>query len=151
MKVIFLDFNGIVDTYEDLDVVNMDNLNRLKKLCEITGSRIVYTSSNRFSKFGRELLSEMISKGLDIIDVTPKIENKREEEIKMYLSCNAEIDNYCILDDDFDMPSMKDHLVKLPVQAPGSLGFTEEYYEKALKILGIKKELDNGGLGYGRK
>ena len=50
MKVIFLDFNGIVDTYEDLDVINMDNLNRLKKLCNETGSSIVYTSSNRFSK-----------------------------------------------------------------------------------------------------
>lgn len=150
MKVIFLDFNGIVDTYEDLDVVNMDNLNRLKKLCEVTGARIVYTSSGRFSQFGRELMGDMISNGLDIIDVTPKIDNKREEEIKMYLSCNPEIENYCILDDDFDMPSMKEHLVKLPVQAPGSLGFTEEYYEKALKILGIKKEFSNGGDSYGR-
>lgn len=151
MKVIFLDFNGIVDTYEDLDVVNMDNLNRLKKLCEETGSSIVYTSSGRFSRFGRELISEMVSNGLDIVDITPKMDNKREEEIRMYLSCNPQIENYCILDDDFDMPSMKEHLVKLPVQAPGSLGFTEEYYQQALKILGKKKELDNGGLGYGRK
>jgi hypothetical protein len=92
----------------------------------------------------------MISRGLDIIDVTPKIDNKREEEIKMYLSCNTEIDNYCILDDDFDMPSMEGHLVKLPVQAPGSLGFTEEYYEQALGILGINKEFANGGDSYGR-
>lgn len=151
MKVIFLDFNGIVDTYEDLDVINMGNLNRLKKLCEETGSRIVYTSSGRFSRFGRELINEMLTNGLDIIDITPKIDNKREEEIKMYLNCNPQIENYCILDDDFDMPSMKEHLVKLPVQSPGSLGFTEEYYEQALKILSKKKELDNGGLGYGRK
>ena len=151
MKVIFLDFNGIVDTYEDLDVINIDNLNRLKKLCNETGSSIVYTSSNRFSKFGRGLMGDMISNGLDIIDITPKMENIREEEIKMYLSCNPEIENYCILDDDFDMPSMKEHLVKLPVQGPGSLGFTEEYYEQALRILGKKKELGTGGEGYGRK
>ena len=147
MKVIFLDFNGIVDTYEDLDVINMDNLNRLKKLCDETGSSIVYTSSGRFSLFGRE----MISNGLDIVDITPKMDNKREEEIKMYLSCNPQIENYCILDDDFDMPSMKEHLIKLPVQAPGSLGFTEEYYQQALKILGKKKELSIGGESYGRK
>ena len=31
MKVVFLDFNGILDTYENMDVVDPDNLMRLKR------------------------------------------------------------------------------------------------------------------------
>lgn len=30
MKVIFLDFNGVLDTYERMDEINFDNLERLK-------------------------------------------------------------------------------------------------------------------------
>ena len=35
MKVVFLDFNGILDTYENFDVIDPDNLNRLKRKLDI--------------------------------------------------------------------------------------------------------------------
>ena len=148
MKVVFLDFNGIVDTYEDLDEINVDNLNRLIELCDLTGSRVVYSSSNRNSKFGRELVLKMMEMGLDIIGFTPKLEGKsnRELEIQTYLEEHPEIENYCILDDDYEMPSMEDRLVKLPVQSPGSMGFTEEYFNKAIKVLGIREDKKMGGM-----
>jgi hypothetical protein len=34
------------------------------------------------------------------------------------------------------------------MQGPGSLGFTEEYYDKAIKVLGIVKDKESI---YGRK
>lgn len=138
MKVIFLDFNGILDTWENMDEINEDNLNRLKRLVNETGANVVYSSSNRYSRFGKEIMLNLISNGINIIGVTPKL-GERELEIKSYLETHEEIDNYCILDDDYDMNSMKEHMVKLPLQSEGSLGFTEEYYNEALNILGIKK------------
>ena len=146
MKVIFLDFNGIVDTYEDMDEINLDNLERLKKLCTLCNASVVYSSSNRYSRFGRELISKMMELGLNIIGVTPKL-NSREEEIRKYLEEHPEIDNYVILDDDYDM-DFGNRMIKLPMQGPGSLGFTEEYYDKAVNVLGIVKDKENI---YGRK
>ena len=150
MKVIFLDFNGIVDTYEEMDEINIDNLNRLIELCRLTDSKVIYSSSNRMSRFGRELVIRMSEEGLDIIDVLPKIDGNREEEIQSYLREHEEISNYCILDDDFDMPSMEDKLVKLPLQGPGSLGFTEEYFYKALRVLGLSEKKNMGGMSNGK-
>lgn len=150
MKVIFLDFNGIVDTYKEMDEINFDNLNRLIELCRLTDSKVVYSSSNRMSRFGKELVLTMIENGLDIIDVIPKLDGNREAEIQAYLREHSDISNYCILDDDFDMPSMEGHLVKLPLQGPGSLGFTEEYFYKALKVLGLSEKKDLGGMSNGK-
>lgn len=138
MKIIFLDFNGILDTWENMDEINEDNLNRLKKLVDETGSNVVYSSSNRYSRFGKEIMLNLISNGINVIGVTPQL-GEREIEIKSYLDGHPDIENYCILDDDYDMDSMKEHLVKLPLQSEGSLGFTEEYYKKAVSILGVKK------------
>ena len=146
MKVIFLDFNGIVDTYEDMDEINLGNLERLKKLCELCNASIVYSSSNRYSKFGKELIIKMMELGLNIVGLTPKL-GSREEEINKYLEEHLEIDNYVVLDDDYDM-DFRDRMIKLPMQGPGSLGFTEEYYDKAIKVLGIVKDKESI---YGRK
>lgn len=148
MKIIFLDFNGILDTWENMDEINENNFNRLKKLIEETGANVVYSSSNRYSRFGKQIMLDLISRGINVIGVTPKL-GERELEIKSYLEAHPDIENYCILDDDYDMESMKDHLVKLPLQSEGSLGFTEEYYNQALNILGMKK--DKEYVGYGRR
>ena len=147
MKVIFMDFNGILDTYDKIDEINISNLERLKNVCELCDAKVVYSSSNRYSKFGKDLIIQMIEMGLNIVGVTPKL-SSRQEEILKYLEDNREIDNYCILDDDYDMKIFGDRMLKLPTQGPGSMGFTDEYYEKAIHILGIEKEMGNI---YGRK
>lgn len=146
MKVIFLDFNGIVDTYAEMDEINLGNLERLKKLCELCNASVVYSSSNRYSAFGKELISKMMELGLNIIGVTPKL-NSREEEISKYLEEHPEVDNYCVLDDDYDMKVFGNRMIKLPMQAPGSMGFTEEYYDIAIDVLGVVKDKESR---YGR-
>ena len=156
MNVIFLDFNGVLDTNDNMDVIDEGNLKRLKQLVDMFEAKVVISSSlkntyyytGRYSKLLHSIIDRLLEAGIDVIGITPKCES-REEEIIMYLKNHPEISNYCILDDDYDMVSMKDHLVKLPIQSEGSLGFTEEYYNQALNILGMKK--DKEYVGYGRR
>ena len=59
-------------------------------------------------------------------------------ELKMDINCE-EIENFCILDDDYYMESFKDNLVKLPCQIEiGQKGLDDYYMNLAIQIL--KKE-----------
>lgn len=144
MKVIFLDFNGVLDTNIKMNEIDYDNLQRLKYIVAETGAKIVISSSIKnsyyltgvYSQMLQKVLFRLVSEGLDVIGLTPYLEN-RELEISTYLSEHSEIENYCILDDDYDMESMKEHMVKLPPQImEGQVGLDNYYMEKAIDILG---------------
>lgn len=144
MNVIFLDFNGVLDTNLNMDVIDQGNLNRLKKLVDMFDAKVVISSSlknpfyynGKHSRLFQGILAALLESGIDVIGITPK-GNSREEEILMYLNSHPEISNYCILDDDYDMEKLKEHLVKLPMQmSEGQMGFTQEYLDKAIGILG---------------
>ena len=144
MNVIFLDFNGVLDTNLNMDVIDQGNLNRLKKLVDMFDAKVVISSSlknpfyynGKHSRLFQGILAALLEIGIDVIGITPK-GNSREEEILMYLNSHPEISNYCILDDDYDMEKLKEHLVKLPMQmSEGQMGFTQEYLDKAIGILG---------------
>ena len=143
MTVIFLDFNGVLDTNLNMDVIDDGNLERLRKVVLLTGAKVVISSSlkntyfytGRYSRLLQSIIDILLENGIDVIGITPKADS-REEEIKLYLSMHPEIDNFCILDDDYDMESLKDYLVKLPMQMEeGQMGFTQDYADKALEIL----------------
>ena len=147
MNVIFLDFNGVLDTHENIDEININNLQRLKHIVDVTNSKVVISSSlknsyyytGHYSRHLQNIVNEIENIGIEIIGITPKAKT-REEEIKMYLSHHPEIDNYCILDDDYDMESLKENLVKLPSQMENDqMGLDEHYMNKAIKILSRKK------------
>lgn len=159
MKVIFLDFNGVLDTHFKMDEIDYDNLQRLKFIVSVTGAKIVISSSlkNTYWRSGmirgllKEVIDRLISEGMDVIDFTPMMDS-REDEIKLYLDNHPEVSSYVILDDDYDMISMKEHMVKLPCQnIEGSLGLTDEYMKQALEILGYDKEKENVGLKLEKK
>lgn len=146
MNVIFLDFNGILDTYDNLDVIDHGNLMRLKKLVELFNAKIVISSSlkntyyytGHYGKLLQEIIDTLLENGIDVIGITPK-GGSREEEINMYLDSHPEIEKFCILDDDYYMESLKDNLVKLPMQMQiGHKGFTDEYLDKAISIMSRK-------------
>lgn len=143
MNVIFLDFNGVLDTSSNMDVIDEGNLMRLKELTQLTQAKVVISSSlknsyyytGRYSRLLQSIIDTLLENGIDVIGITPKAES-REEEIQLYLSNHPEIDNFCIIDDDYDMSSFKDNLVKLPMQMEdGQMGFTQEYADRALEIL----------------
>lgn len=143
MKVIFLDFNGVLDTYENMDEINEDNLRRLKHIVDITDSKVVISSSLKnsyyytgyFTNHMKYIMNEIKHIGIEIIGITPKAEN-REEEIKLYLKKHPEVEAFCILDDDYEMESLKENLVKLPSQNTiGQMGLNDTYMKQAIKIL----------------
>lgn len=150
MKVIFLDFNGVLDTWFEMNEINYDNLQRLKWIVQETGAKVVISSSIKGNYVVTGIMGPMLLKvvnrlldeGIDVIGVTPN-EDTREHEIMMYLHEHPEVENYVILDDDYDMEQLATHLVKLPCQNIGQsqLGLQREYADAAIKILG--KKLNN--------
>lgn len=44
MNVIFWDFNGVLDTYENIDKINKENLQRLKYIVDETNAKVVISS-----------------------------------------------------------------------------------------------------------
>lgn len=143
MKVVFLDFNGVLDTYEKMDEINYDNLQRLKFIINETEAKIVISSSlknsyfytGHFSKRLQSIIEKIEEDGMEVIGITPKAGN-REDEIKLYLSQHQEIENFCILDDDYEMEDLKEHLVKLPPQIQkGQTGLDDVHMNMAIDIL----------------
>jgi hypothetical protein len=144
MNVIFLDFNGVLDTNEQMDVIDEGNLSRLKILVDMFDAKVVISSSlknsfyytGRYSKLLSSIIDRLLEVGIDVIGITPKCDT-REKEILMYLDMHPEVSNFCILDDDYYMELLREHLVKLPMQMEvGQEGFTQEYLDKAIGIMG---------------
>lgn len=142
MNIIFLDFNGVLDTFENIDEINIDNLNRLKYIIEETKSKVVISSSlknsyyytGHYNQILQNIIKELETIGIEVIGITPKA-NTREEEIKLYLHYHPEVSNYCILDDDYEMESLKDNLVKLTPQMDKGQGLDDISMHKAIRIL----------------
>ena len=147
MKVIFLDFNGVLDTYENMNVIDQNNLNRLKKIIDETDSKIVISSSlknsyyitGHLSKKLLNIIKEIKNIGIDVIGITP-YDKTREIEIQLYLDNHPEIEIFCIIDDDYFMESFKDNLIKLPIQSEENPnGLEDEHVELAINILNKQK------------
>ena len=143
MKVIFLDFNGVLDTYYNMDEINYDNLSRLKHIVDETGAKVVISSSlknsyyytGHLSNFLQSIIKRIEEFGIEVIGITPYADT-REEEIELYLNQHQEVDNYCILDDDYEMERLKEHLVKLPSQIQeGQMGLDDIHMLESIKIL----------------
>lgn len=147
MNIVFLDINGVLDTNEKMDEIDSDNLNRLKSIVDATNSKVVISSSlknsyyytGHLSKHLIKIIKEIKEAGIEVTGITPKC-NSRTHEIMQYLKEHPEIENYCILDDDYDMEELKDNLVKLPPQIEeGQKGLEDIHVDKAIKILKRKK------------
>ena len=142
MKVIFLDFNGVLDTYENMCEVDAENLNILKEVIDETGAKVVISSSikntyfyaGHHNKVMEYLIDVLTKNNIEIYGLTPWLKN-REKEIQNYLKNNPDISEYCIIDDDFYFESMKEHMVKLKHQLLGGNGLKEIDKSQIIKIL----------------
>lgn len=122
MKVIFLDFDGVITTYNSKWKIDMNNIKIINDICDKTNAKIVVTSSWRIGHRGDVLafngyLTQYIIKHnyLDnvqdtfdkfignIVGMTESIGGWRGDEIKLYMNEHPEVENYVILDDDSDM------------------------------------------------
>ena len=142
MNVIFLDFDGVIDTnyyksYEDME----EKILILSKICHTYNAKVVIEASakdaideetlevdsdSKWIKF----IFEMFKKyNIECIGRTPNVIKKysnncytsiwKEDEIRLYLFRHPEIEHYCIIDDDdlsiynkSDLKKVKEHLVK---------------------------------------
>lgn len=147
MKVIFLDFDGVINNWNHFEGVDINNVLPLLKIIELTGAKIVATTSNKyyFQVYGNKIedskyfsymdaLNEM---GIDILDITPYVDGNREAEIIKYLELHPEIEEFLILDDDSVMKKLMNHQVFLDLYN----GITEEHIDPSVDIL-------NGNLGF---
>ena len=148
MKVIFLDFDGIINDYMTINEINEYNVEMLKQIVNETGAKVVVTSSWKYSyqRNNRNMEDFLINNyyaqtlkknGIDVIDWTPYVRgqaeknNQREQGILEYLRNHSEVTEYLILDDDYIIESLKEHEIFLDLGA----GLREKHIISAIKIL----------------
>ena len=149
MKVIFLDFDGVI-TIPPKWYLQADLIKNVKKIVDETGAKIVVSSSWRRENV-KETINDMIGKTKrcprnkmlywlidNIYDVTSWFSDKkyngtgRGGEIQTWLDKHPEVDNYVIIDDDGDM---FDEQLYHFVQTNYEDGLTEVETKRAIKVL----------------
>ncbi|MBO6272578.1 hypothetical protein J6O48_07335 [bacterium] len=122
MKIIFLDFDGVITTYQSKWKIDMNKIKIINNICNKTNAKIVVSSSWRIGYAGdvsafHEYLKQYFIKNqyLDhfkdtfdkfisnIIGMTESIGGLRGDEINFYLKEHPEVNSYVIIDDDSDM------------------------------------------------
>jgi hypothetical protein len=151
MKIIFLDFDGVLTTSKAYGVLDKEKMALLQKIIEQTGAKIVISSSWRCLDLDSTIYSLTLGKDYigtpldwlkDAVGVTIRPTEdefnmveywSREDEIKMYLKDHAgEIDQFIILDDQEDeFDELLPHLVKTTIKT----GITEETVKQAIQLL----------------
>jgi len=147
MKVIFLDFDGVicVDWNEYIDEhghgFRKKYVENLELIIEQTGAKIVISSSWRTAGLAmmKSMWKERRMKG-EIIGITERLNTPRGEEIEEYLRENP-CDKYVILDDDNDfLPEQRPFFVRTSMNKDHEdsykgMGLTKKCAEKAIQIL----------------
>lgn len=145
MKIIFLDFDGVI-TVPPKWFLKANKIKYIKRIVDETGAKIVVSSSWRMESV-EETINNMIGRPRrcprnkmlnwlidNLYDVTPWVGlgNGRGGEIQKYLNEHPEIDNYVIIDDDGDMlDSQLYHFIQTNYED----GITEVEAIRAIKVL----------------
>lgn len=157
MKVIFLDIDGVLNhdnwyvskRYQDMQWdedneldIDPDCAERINKICEQTGAKIVITSDWRISWYGT--LTRLQRGGINteyVIDKTPEFlwidipgfDKSRGSEIETWINFNMDINqNYVIIDDRTDFkPGQQEHFIHINPYC----GITDDDMNKAINIL----------------
>ena len=151
MKVIFLDIDGVLNSYAydrqkspDDNNIDITRLELLKALADKTDAKIVLTSSwrehwdkescNRDEK-GKELADIFEKAGLEIYDKTPFIGYlERADEIRGWLSANPLAKSFVIFDDNtFGWGDLGENFVGTNYRI--GRGLEKEHIQKAFDIL----------------
>lgn len=154
MKVIFLDFDGVITTVLSNWELDKKKMDMVKQICDATGAKIVVSSSwRRFTL--EQTIDSITTKQKEkhcqhflypeyIIDITSRMigfkDGDKEThyrlcrgvEIDRWLWEHQDVTNYVILDDDTDMLlCQKKNFIKTNTYS----GICKKDVEKAIKIL----------------
>lgn len=151
MKVVFLDFDGVLCNHESISAgykartapeqdpygAHDDCVAALNHIIEQTGAMIVVSSTwRRISKF-RTAMAETLSKWSvkgTVLDITPVLNDEiRGKEIAQWLASYSRhpIESFVILDDDSDMGDLRHRLVR----TESARGLTMADAERAIALL----------------
>ena len=150
MNVIFLDFDGVIDTvyYKSNEDVE-SKIKILANICHKYDCKVVIEASAKDAideetmeiegKWVKYIFSLFEKYNIECIGRTPTVPKKlsehssypiwKEDEIRLYLYRHPEIEHYCVIDDDdlgprnSDLNKVRDHLVMTDY-------YCEEYPEK---------------------
>lgn len=158
MKVIFLDFDGVLnsqDFFKKLEgkirneedevrywatMIDPDAVKILNTIVETTGAKIVVSSTWRLLNTLTRLREILCLKGFRfpevIFDKTPNhvesgMRHRRGNQIQMWLNKHPEVEKYVIIDDDSDM----EHLMHKLVKTSNYTGLQDEHIEPILEHL----------------
>lgn len=153
MKIIFLDIDGVLNTWDyrrrlELEyfsnLIDRDKMIHLKKIVDLTGAKIVLSSSWRkyWNKSGEQIdsagrnLQEVFREfDLQIYDKTPVVENSpRGEEIWAWLKGKYSVEEYVILDDR-DYGWNRDLRMHFVQTDDAGDGLTDELADAAIRVL----------------
>lgn len=142
MKVIFLDFDGVLNSEKYVRncgeygvVIDPARMLLLKQIVDATKAEIVLSTSWRehWSREGSWLNDIFERYGLKIRDKTPKLHSKREQEIEAWLMEHEDVETFVVLDDAFlSAAFLEGHFVKT---ANFRDGLDEDDVERAIEIL----------------
>lgn len=148
MKYIFLDFDGVINNWYHFDGVCIDNALILYQIVNLTGAKIIVTSSNKYSiqknteidyynsRFYKKYIQKLNEIGIEIYDVTPFCNCNKSLEIQKYLIDN-EVEKFVIIDDELVSEPLQEHQVFCDLYR----GLQVEHIEPIMNIL-------NGKLGF---
>ncbi len=172
MNVIFLDFDGVLNTihhssHEDIE----KKIKILSNICKEYNCKVVIEASLKeaIEEETMEIYSDRVKYIFDLfkrydiecIGRTPTIKKKlpensylpiwKEDEIRLYLFRHPEIKHYCIIDDDdlgpnnSDLDKVRDHLLKTSYYSENhdEEGLLEKHKEEIGKILEKDNEIRN--------
>lgn len=138
MKIIFLDVDGVLINSNAIKLgfgkVDRQCVLLLNKLTDVTGAAIVFSSCWRIGRTieeCRELLSNWGVTGSVLDRTINDWGATRGKEIQLWLNAHKEVEIFVIIDDGSDMGLLILNLV----QTDFEFGFTDDDYDKALKIL----------------
>lgn len=150
MKILFLDYDGVVNTpmwndsgthcgYGIREVNNFQAVQWVSELCQKYDLKIVVTSTWRFDpNYKQALINGGLREGIEIVGRTKNLSTPgkrtiRGEEIKEWLDSHKDVEKYIIIDDDRDF--LKEQL-PFHIRTFSDVGFTHREFDKACKILG---------------
>lgn len=148
-KIVFLDCDGVISAFGNSAFFAKDLMQRLKRIVQESGAKIVLSSAWRTSAFGRgQVTQHLVECGLPtFIDITPSFSNKsRTEEILYWLEENKQkydIVNFVALDD-IPLASMAPDpafFVRHAVCTNPVVGLTDDDVKKALDCLSDNNNL----------
>ena len=157
MKVIFLDFDGVITTPKSGYNLSPELMEKVKKICDETGAKIVVSSSWRFGSNSVEDFIRSITEDKEfcpvpfsfpklIVGITPTLLDNGEKyythtfrgsEIGKYLMNHEEVTRYILLDDEAEYyPGQKIFLI----QTSPEIGISDDVVEKAIELLNKSPE-----------